>query len=166
MARLGLREAGCANVLAFLDVVAESEIGAPLLAVSDDGYDVLVGSTAERPHLFHSYADHPQVFVKLSDTLTSSAAGRYQMLARTFDNLARDMRLEDFRPENQDRGAIELVRECGALTLIRAGMIEEAIERCAHIWASFPGAGYGQPERKMKELVATFHTAQTKYAGA
>jgi muramidase (phage lysozyme) len=166
MARLGIGEAGGANVLAFLDTIAESEIGAPLLAVSDDGYDVLVGSTAERPHLFHSYADHPQVFVKLSDTLTSSAAGRYQFLARTFDNLARDMRLENFEPENQDRGAIELVRECGALSLIKCGRVEDAIERCAHIWASFPGNSYGQPQRKMKELVATFHAAQAKYAGA
>jgi muramidase (phage lysozyme) len=169
MARLGKDEAGGPRLLAFLDLIAQSEIGAPLLAASDDGYDVLVGSTAEHPHLFPSYDDHPQEFVKVTfgnTTVESSAAGRYQFLARTWDALARDMRFENFRPENQDRGALELIRECGAITLIRNDHVEDAVGRCAHIWASLPGAGYGQHENHMSGLLVAYLEALHKYTGA
>jgi muramidase (phage lysozyme) len=156
-------------VLAFLDTIAQSEQG-PLLAIpeTDDGYATIVGSTPGNLRLCSNYDDHPQEFVKVSlgngTTVTSSAAGRYQFLARVWDSLARDLRLEDFRPENQDRGAIELVRECGAIPLIRNSRIADAIEKCAHIWASFPGAGYGQPERKMSALLSAYQKALKKYA--
>ncbi|TPQ32162.1 glycoside hydrolase, partial [Burkholderia ubonensis] len=46
MARISVAAAGGKNRVAFLDTVAVSEIGAALLAKSDDGYNVLVGSTA------------------------------------------------------------------------------------------------------------------------
>jgi muramidase (phage lysozyme) len=164
MARLGVKEAGGPKVLAFLDMIAHSEIGDALLAVSDDGYNVIVGSTAAKPHLLTSYADHPQIIVKLSPKLSSSAAGRYQFIARTWDALARDLRFKDFSPENQDRGAIELLREVGALPLIRSGRIADAIEAAAPIWASFPGAGYGQHENKLTDLLAAFDKAERKYA--
>ena len=36
------------------------------------------------------------------------------------------------------------------------GDIRQAIDRCSNIWASLPGAGYGQPEHKADSLIAKF----------
>jgi len=165
MARLDATSAGGIGVLAFLDMLAYSELGPKLLAVSDDGYDVLVGSTWNDVHRFDSYNDHPQIFVELPKLgIRSSAAGRYQFLARTWDALAADLKLTTFAPWNQDRGAIELIRERNALKDIQTGRIEHAIERCAPTWASLPGAGYGQHENKMSALLGAYHEAVKRYA--
>ena len=34
--------------------------------------------------------------------------------------------------------------------------IRQAIDRCSNIWASLPGAGYGQFEHKADNLIAKF----------
>ena len=62
MSRISTDQAGAKNVCALLDAIAWSEIGAQLLAETDDGYNVLVGSLPSKPLLFDSYADHPNVF--------------------------------------------------------------------------------------------------------
>ena len=42
-----------------------SELGRALLAKSDNGYNVLVGSKPAAPILFHSYADHPRRLIQI-----------------------------------------------------------------------------------------------------
>ena len=37
--------------------------------------------------------------------------------------------------------------------------IRQAIDRCSNIWASLPGAGYGQFEHKADSLIAKFKEA-------
>lgn len=37
--------------------------------------------------------------------------------------------------------------------------IRQAIDRCSNIWASLPGAGYGQYEHKIGDLIARFKEA-------
>ena len=49
--------------------------------------------------------------------------------------------------------------ERGALTAIDRGDIRQAIDRCSNIWASLPGAGYGQFEHKADSLIAKFKEA-------
>ena len=44
--------------------------------------------------------------------------------------------------------------ERGALPMIDRGDIRQAIDRCSNIWASLPGAGYGQFEHKADSLIA------------
>ena len=44
----------------------------------------------------------------------------------------------------------------GALPMIDRGDIRQAIDRCNNIWASLPGAGYGQFEHKADSLIAKF----------
>ena len=39
-------------------------------------------------------------------------------------------------------------------TMIDRGDIRQAIDRCSNIWASLPGAGYGQFEHKADSLIA------------
>ena len=161
MTRIAVVDAGGPNVCAFLDMIAVSELGARLIALSDDGYNVLVGSTAEHPHLFQSYADHPrQLMTVNSRGLKSTAAGRYQFLERTWDGIVSEWghapRSIAFDPLNQDRACIHLLRQCRAYPQIVGGNIEGAIYCAKSIWASLPGAGYGQPENSMSDLLDVF----------
>ena len=144
------------NLNAFLDMIAWSELGDKLIKKSDDGYNVIVGSTPAKPDLFTDYSKHPGKYVKLSATLTSSAAGRYQILEKYAKHYIASLGLKDFGPVSQDTIAIQLIKECKALGLIEAGKIEEAIKACSSRWASFTGAGYGQHEHSVEDLVAHY----------
>ena len=44
--------------------------------------------------------------------------------------------------------------------MIDRGDIRQAIDRCSNIWASLPGAGYGQFEHKADSLIAKFKEAR------
>ena len=44
--------------------------------------------------------------------------------------------------------------------MIDRGDIRQAIDRCSNIWASLPGAGYGQFEHKADSLIAKFKQAE------
>ena len=48
--------------------------------------------------------------------------------------------------------ALQQIKERGALPMIDRGDIRQAIDRCSNIWASLPGAGYGQFEHKAEQL--------------
>ena len=52
--------------------------------------------------------------------------------------------------------ALQQIKERGALPMIDRGDIRQAIDRCSNIWASLPGAGYGQFEHKADSLIAKF----------
>lgn len=145
-----------ANLKAFLDMIAISELQRGLIAVSDNGYNVIVGSSPAWPHLFRAkadgtpdYSDHPRVLVALRPGLRSTAAGRYQLLARFYDAYKKKLGLPDFSPASQDAIAIQQIKECHALDAIQEGYFDDAVVNCAHIWASLPGSGYGQRENKM-----------------
>jgi len=152
MARISAAHAGGANVLAFLDMLAWSE-GTSTIKASDDGYNVLVGG-----RLFSDYSKHPRVLVPLPNLgIKSTAAGRYQFLARTWDAIVRNYGFRGrFIPEAQDLAAVKLLAECGSLPHIKAGRIKEAIASAAPIWASLPGAGYGQREHKLANLLEIY----------
>ena len=51
------------------------------------------------------------------------------------------------------------IKECSAFAMIDRGDIRRAIDRCSNIWASLPGAGYGQFEHKADGLIAKFKEA-------
>lgn len=149
MSRITPDQAGGQNVCAFLDMLAWSEIGPELLAHSDDGYDVLVGSTGRAPLLFDSYTDHPKVY---SRRYNSTAAGRYQLLSRYWPAYKALLKLPDFGPVSQDRVAIQMIREQHAFADVVAGRLLDAIGNVSNIWASLPGAGYGQHEHHIEDL--------------
>ncbi len=146
-------ELAARNERAFLDMIAYAEGTA-----GPDGYRTMFGH-----RLFDSFADHPRQYFEFTNArgekLRTSAAGRYQFLARTWDTLKARLNLPDFGPESQDRAAIELIRERGALPDVRAGRVAAAVVKVAPIWASLPGAGYAQPERKLSALLASYTTA-------
>ena len=143
------------NLKAFLDMIAYSEgTDNGRQPTKNHGYDVIVGGG-----LFESYADHPRKLVNLRPGLASTAAGRYQVLARYFDAYKKQLNLPDFSPESQDAIAIQLIKECGALRDIEAGYIDIALAKCKSRWASLPGAGYGQYEHEKGKLIAAYKKA-------
>lgn len=155
---------------AFLDAIAAAEIGAPLLKASDNGYNVLVGSLPNHPVLFDDYSRHPRQPVRLSYGWTS-AAGRYQIMAAvegtvrtdTWDWAHRNAGVRDFSPHSQDAVAAYLVKRRGALPALLAGDTAEAFHLCRKEWASLPGAGYGQPEQRMEDMLEVFNLAYLQY---
>jgi muramidase (phage lysozyme) len=164
MARISEAQAGGRNVLAFLDLLAWSELGSSNLRLSDDGYNVIVTGTDGKLELFTDYSVHPfaggrksKVFSKSGQT--SNASGRYQFMLKDYVHYRDQLKLPDFGPVSQDRWAIQLIKERKALDDIKAGRIESAIQKCRNIWASLPGAGYGQREHKFEDLLAQYSAA-------
>ncbi|WP_182068272.1 glycoside hydrolase family 24 protein [Stenotrophomonas pavanii] len=156
MANITPQQAGGVNVVAFLDMLAWSEgTDNGRQPTNDRGYDVLVGGG-----LFRGYGDHPRVVVDLPRLkIQSTAAGRYQLLRRYYDAYKKTLGLKDFSPLSQDLIALQQIRERRALPLIQGGKIEEAIKAVRKIWASLPGAGYGQHEHKLADLLAVYRKA-------
>ncbi|HHA2813685.1 TPA: glycoside hydrolase family protein [Stenotrophomonas maltophilia] len=164
MAKITANDAGGGNVLAFLDMLAWSEGTSTSPATKDRGYDVIVTGADRKPEIFSDYSVHPfaqgrKSKVINSKGLTSNASGRYQFMLKDYAHYRALLKLPDFGPLSQDRWAIQLIRERRALSLIQAGKVEDAIARVRNIWASLPGAGYGQPEHTLADLLAVYRKA-------
>lgn len=152
------------NIAAFLDMLAYSEGTATHPLTKNRGYDVIVTGMDGKPEIFNDYRDHPfasgkpaKIFNRRGEK--STASGRYQQLYLFWPHYQKQLGLPDFSPLSQDKLAIQLIRERGALEDIRQGRIERAISRCRTIWASLPGAGYGQREHSPESLVAVYRQA-------
>lgn len=136
------------NLKAFLTMIqyAEGTYG-------QDGYRKLYGGS-----LFNDLSKHPNT-PTTKWGITSTAAGAYQILSKTWNELQAKLGLPDFSPLSQDKAAIELIRRRKALEDVMAGRWAQAIEKCKKEWASLPGAGYGQNEKNIKNLLAVYKVA-------
>jgi lysozyme len=156
-------DVGAANVSAFLAMIQWAEG----TARHGDPYRVLYGHAEWSGAL----SDHPAELgwpgvplsavqcqgAGLAPGCVSTAAGAYQITRTTWRSLRRRLGLEDFGPDAQDAAAIELIRERGALDLVRAGELSAAVQLVRRVWASLPGAGYaGQAMRSLAELESSF----------
>lgn len=132
------------NVRAFLRAIRLGE------GTSDeDGYRRIVGG-----ELFDSFADHPRKRVWIERyKVYSSAAGAYQFIAGTWDEMRAKYGLPDFSPDSQDKAAVGLLIRRKALDDVIAGRIEQAIEKCRLEWASLPGSPYGQRTESMQRVL-------------
>jgi len=138
------------NVQAFLALIRFTE-GA--------GYQTLFGG--ER---FASMQDHPRRAITRTlggKPITSTAAGAYQFLARTWDECRLALDLPDFSAFSQDKAAVFLVDRRAALGHVLDGDWERAIEGCNREWASLPGSPYGQPTKSLAKCLA-FLAERTK----
>jgi lysozyme len=137
-----------ANLQAFLITIqyAEGTYGS-------NAYRVLYGGG-----LFEGFGRHPNKVVAKWG-FSSTAAGAYQILYRTWQTVQQALGLEDFSPASQDKAAIELIRRRGALEDVLAGRFAAAVSKCRKEWASFPGAGYGQGERSLGLLAQVYQKA-------
>jgi muramidase (phage lysozyme) len=137
------------NLRAFLRMIRAGEGTADA-----DGYRRLFGGD-----LFDSYADHPRITVTArlgGKPITSTAAGAYQFLSRTWDEAKAALSLPDFSPASQDMAAAFLIRRRGALADVYAGNFESAVAKCAREWASLPGSPYGQPVKTLAQAQAVY----------
>lgn len=145
------------NMQAFLQVLRHCEGTAGFF-----GYRKMFGGS-----LFLSYKDHPRKInrfkLKGSDkVLASSAAGAYQFLSRTWDEMKLLYDLPDFSPRCQDIAAIGLIIRRRALLEVLDGEFEHALRKCNKEWASLPGSPYGQPTKTIAECKKIYE----KFGGA
>jgi muramidase (phage lysozyme) len=96
---------------------------------------------------------HPGTSHKFKETdgkqNTTSAAGAYQFLGKTWNGLQGKLALPNFGPQSQDAAAVELLRESGALESVMNGEWSNALAKTGKIWASLPTSPYKQPKRSM-----------------
>ncbi len=164
MTRISESLAGGRNALAFLDMLAWSEGTSTLSDTAMDGYDVIVTGIDRKPEVFKDFTDHPFAKGRASKVinskgLTSNASGRYQQMLKDWPHYKALLKLSDFSPISQDLVALQHIRECRALPDVLAGRIETAIGKCRNIWASLPGAGYGQREHGLGDLLTRYRLA-------
>lgn len=134
---------------AFLHVIRVGEG-----TLGEHGYSILFGG--ER---FAGFDDHPRLAVTKrhgGKTLTSTAAGAYQFLSKTWDWIRGIYGFEDFSPRNQDEAAVALIAHRGALADVLAGRVETALAKCAKEWASLPGSPYGQPTLSLDKALGLY----------
>jgi muramidase (phage lysozyme) len=150
-----------ANRKAFLDMLAVSEGTSTSKRTKCDGYDIIVVGMDGVWELITDFSTHPfangrpsKVFNKAGQV--SSASGRYQFLKKDWTHYRDTLGLPDFGPESQDKWALQLIKECGALPDIDAGNFKSAVYKCRKIWASLPGAGYGQHENTIEKLTNAY----------
>lgn len=152
-----------ANEQAFLAAITRGEG-----TEGPDGYYTLMGGGT-----FTSEVDHPASLgwsgTKLSDAMckaagfrpgcVSTAAGKYQINRPTWLRVKARLSLPDFSPSSQDAAALFLIQEKGALTDVREGRIDQAVRKVRSVWASLPGAGYGQHEVGIETVKQAFLSA-------
>lgn len=147
-----------ANVRAFLHLVMACEG----VDKAPDPYRVLFGWPAPG-RTFESFADHPRKLYPFTQTdgttNWSSSAGAYQIIRVTFDRLRVKLKLSGFDPAVQDAMAMELIAEDGAMADVKAGRIQQAMDRCAGTWASLPASHYAQPKRTVAFALAAYQKA-------
>src|SRR3990167_3880033 len=152
------------NQRAFLDMLAVSEGTSTSPATQNNGYDVIVTGIDRKPEIFTDYSAHPFAAGRPSKVinsrgLTSNASGRYQFMLRDYAHYRDLLRLPDFGPESQDSWAMQLIRERRAISFIDSGYFDIAVAKCRNLWASLPGAGYGQHENDLTKLRAAYIAA-------
>jgi muramidase (phage lysozyme) len=92
------------------------------------------------------FNNHPNILIKWkqgSDTNQnnfSSAAGRYQILAPIWKDLASKYFIDNFSPSNQDKICLAMIER--ALPYVKQGKWELAITSICKSWPSLPGSGY------------------------
>ena len=127
------------NMRKFLDLIAQAE-------GVKHGYNTMFGN--ER---FGNLSTHPNVrkAFKQTDGQTNytTAAGRYQFLNSTWNNLAKRYGFRDFSPQAQDLGAVALIAGRGALDDVLKGNWQAAIQKTGKEWASLPSSTYKQGKR-------------------
>jgi len=139
---------------------------------SGGAYDVIYGGR----HI-DDLSHHPHIAVPIASGpnkgKTSSAAGKYQFLGDTWDDIAGRYGLQDFSPANQDYGAWALANEVyrkktgGDLTeALRAGKLPEVAQTLSGTWTSLAGGIEAQPQGQGRGLLANYQTGMGQIAGS
>jgi muramidase (phage lysozyme) len=141
------------NVRKYLSMIQQSE--------GSKGYEYGFNNTKLK-----SMADHPMTSHGFKETdgksNTTTAAGAYQFLGKTWTGLKGKLSLEDFGHKSQDAAAVELLRESGALENVMNGEWGSALAKTGRIWASLPTSPYKQPKRSSEFVYSALGEAPPK----
>ena len=129
---------------------------------SGGNYGVIYGGKQ-----FNDYSHHPHLNIPIENGpnkgKTSSAAGRYQFLGDTWDDISGRYGLPDFSPQNQDLGAWALANEVyrnktgGDLTeALRAGKLQDVAKTLSGTWTSLAGGIEPQAAGTGRGLMANY----------
>ena len=143
-----------ANVKAFLWMIRKCEGTS-----AKDGYNYLFGSSPKNARRFKSFEKHPKIpyeFKVGTKTQRTDAAGAYQFLGSTYDDLVKTLGVKDFKPYTQELMAAELISQRNCLQILMNGGFMVALKKCATTWASLPDAPYGQPIKTVEECKAWY----------
>lgn len=147
---------GNPNAQKYLRMIAQAE--GTYKDASSDPYRVAFGGST-----FDDLSKHPNVLreFKQTDGKTNktSAAGAYQFLGSTWDDVAGKLGLQDFSPRSQDLAALELIRRNGALDDVLNGRFDQAVQKTGTVWASLPSSPYAQPRRSAGFVEKALNTA-------
>ena len=137
---------------AFLDMLKVGRIFDNDAENRKRGYDVIVGG-----ELFTDYSDQsPQT----CHAKPKTQINRRRTLPASFP--AGGMPTASSLPGKTSLRKVRTLWHCSRLRsvallpMIDRADIRQAIDRCSNIWASLPGAGYGQFEHKADSLIAKF----------
>lgn len=115
------------NVKKYLDLLSYTE------GTEKHGYHTKFGGGR-----LEDLSQHPnKVWGRTGDGATT-ATGRYQFLGSTYKEQQKKLGLSDFSPKNQDRAAVSLIMQRGALDDILKGDIDSANRKLSSTWASLP----------------------------
>ncbi len=135
---------GSPNVQKMLDLIANAE-------GVQHGYNTLFGN--ER---FDDLSRHPNISKEFTQTdgkkNRTNAAGRYQFMKDTWDDVSKQLGLKDFSPKNQDIAAVALLARNGALPSVLKGDLKTAVQKSGGTWASLPSSNYPQKKRTWSDL--------------
>lgn len=130
------------NVRVMLDLIARAE--------GNTDYNTLVGGGK-----FKDFSSHPNktVYLRSRDKagnvkiIPSDAAGRYQIMGFNWQPYAKRLGLKDFSPASQDKIAIQMLIDRGAMNAILNGDFKNAVKKTGSQWVSLPSTeikqGYG-----------------------
>lgn len=96
---------------------------------------------------------------------TSTAAGRYQFLYRTWIEVKNRLGLADFTGPNQDIAALDLISQRGQLQKLLNGDFEGMLKGLGCAWAALPYSTCGQKMRPLNQTLNYYNSALRVYGG-
>ncbi|MCL2597162.1 MAG: glycoside hydrolase family 104 protein [Paludibacter sp.] len=130
------------NLRAFLTLIRQAEAGGTkgrAEVAKPLAYNIRYGNFT-----FDDYSKHPNILYSGPGySIPSTAAGAYQFIYKDWESLG----FKDFSPENQDKGALVLIkrqeeynsRAKGIIIDIETGNVENAAVKLHGTWPSLPG---------------------------
>jgi muramidase (phage lysozyme) len=134
------------------------------------GYNVMFGGGR-----FKDLSRHPDKVIRSPGGYSSAAAGAYQFMPGTWEEVKNELGLTDFGPQSQDLAMLYKVRQRalpigGLAAITKAGALTPEIQAAlAPEWASFPtqagSSYYGQPVKKAAQIQQFFEQGRTRSTG-
>lgn len=136
-----------ANARDYLNMLASSEGTA---GRGDRGYNVmfrgdLINDYSRHPNMMHTYTD------KNGKQGGSTAAGRYQFLYKTYNEMAKRLGITDFSPESQDKVAIALMLEKG-VDFSDGADFGRNVAKINNVWTSLAGSSLGMQHHSVRSF--------------